>query len=504
MKLPNLFTNFFPSVKTFVGGLRYRPFMAFFVLVFLLVAYCVVMPFIQPAVFTMFRYLPLVLSLLVSGFLGYVYFRKIGSRGGFINTMVLTFLLALPGWMAVANFADVMQEWSIALTLEPRALTKPPFSTDRRSLNKATASIYAQNSNHESLLTSGHPHIAADMSDSEHPHMWWQVPFYYREGLNYYLGSVAKIVRIDADSPNMAVDLKAGEKAEFYFGEESTYVHALFALRLPFSRPSHAQYYRHADGTWSLLIPAISYRPTITGAMIPEYTKVMQVLPSGNYHVHSAADAGKLFPGAPLFPLELGRLYSASYGKFKSGLINYYDTVLGRNNIFEISEDEVAAGHVLDESQNATDNRFPFYQTFLGEGLKQMVPLEPVGPSYALSEILLFDAGTGEPSSYIPAVEDSLNAPRKAERQVWTALPTFPQDKYKAVEARFKMSKSGKYFWLFTVVNTSADKSIYAKLVLVDAKDLVPMAFDNQNQVDQFLEGAIAAPQSVPAAAPVQ
>ncbi|NJL73020.1 MAG: hypothetical protein HC888_16470 [Candidatus Competibacteraceae bacterium] len=72
------------------------------------------------------------------------------------------------------------------------------------------------------------------------------------------------------------------------------------------------------------------------------------------------------------------------------------------------------------------------------------------------------------------------------------------------MEARFKMSKSGKYFWLFTVVNTSADKSIYAKLVLVDAKDLVPMAFDNQNQVDQFLEGVIAAPQSVPAAAPVQ
>ena len=30
------------------------------------------------------------------------------------------------------------------------------------------------------------------------------------------------------------------------------------------------------------------------------------------------------------------------------------------------------------------------------------------------------------------------------------------------------------------------------------------MAFDNQNQVDQFLEGAIAAPQNVPAAAPVQ
>ncbi|HMX46589.1 MAG TPA: hypothetical protein PKC93_11605, partial [Candidatus Obscuribacter sp.] len=99
-----------------------------------------------------------------------------------------------------------------------------------------------------------------------------------------------------------------------------------------------------------------------------------------------------------------------------------------------------------------------------------------------------FDAGTGEASSYIPAVENSLNGPRKAERQVWTALPTFPQEQYKAVEARFKMSKGGKIFWLFTVVNITADKSIYAKLVLVDAKDLVPLPFDTQNQVDEYLD----------------
>lgn len=135
MKFPNLLTNFFPSAKSFVGGLRHRPFMAFFVLVFLFVAYCVVMPFIQPAVFTMFRYLPLVLSLVVSGFLGYVYFRKIGSRGGFVNTMVLTFLLVLPGWMALANFSDVMQEWSIALSLEPRFSLSPlTVQTGARSI----------------------------------------------------------------------------------------------------------------------------------------------------------------------------------------------------------------------------------------------------------------------------------------------------------------------------------------------------------------------------------
>lgn len=444
-------------------------------------------PLVQPYLLPAYKYLPFVLAIFLSAYLTWRFWLIKPRRAWIVTVAVLLF--STPVWLFSVSFVEPLNQWSIALSLQPENLDLLPVSKDSRALNKATATIYAQNSNHESLLRAGHPHITADMKDPLHPRMWWQVPFYYREGLNYFMGSVSKIVRIDADNPGMSVDLHSGEAAQFYFGEESYFVRTLFAMRLPLSRPSHAQYYLKADGTWTLLIPAISYKLSVTGAMIPYFASVLEVLPSGWYNVWSPEEAGRNFPGAPLFPLELGRLYAESYGKFKSGLVNYYDTVLGRNNIYEVSEDSVAGGYSPDDVHVAADNRFPFYQVFEGLGLTQMIPLEPVGPSFALSEVLLFDGGTGAVRSYIPGAEFSLNGPRKAEKQVWTALPTFPHEKYKAVEARIKTGADGKVYWLFTVVNITADQSVFAKLVLVDARELTPFAFDSQESVDSFLRG---------------
>ena len=453
-------------VGGFFGALTYAA---------LLVVLTLVLPALHVVTQGAWQLLPLVAAVLVIGLsLGVLRqcqrrgFRLAGVAGIGLGALLVPFF-------AFTNSANWVIEWQMRESIDPIELTELPETVNDRLVPRRTAQEFIQNANRDNRLTVPEPHLVLTEDN-----LFWQRGLNYTVWYGKLLGSTNGVIRIDADRTEMDADTKTGSNASFLFGEQSWVVHTAFALRHPFSKEAEHLYWKKPDGSWVLLVSYTSTRPTATGTMIPYLAGVLEVTPNGWISDHSVRDAARLFPGAPFYPPTLARQYGEAYAKWRGGL---FSQAVSRANILEISE--AASG-------DPTVNRFPFLQHFKGLGLQEVIPFEPQGASsYALVEVLLFDAGTGQTRLYRTPATAVLNAARKAIENVRKADPNADWSHRREVEPRLVITPKGMY-WLISIVQNSPDNPTnyaYIMSIIVNAKDLNAQRIDNSVQLERFLAG---------------
>lgn len=438
-------------------------------LLLLVLAYLIVVPFAQPLLVMAWSILPIILLPLLgipAGLFIACKFRKTGFA------LVALAVLATAG-VTAANFTQWFVESQIASYIKPEKVSSMPASVNNRLLPRPTALHYAANSNTDNRLRVGNAHLVADPTNDQ---MYWQVPLHYTVWYGRILGSTGGVARVDAGS--------TGQKAEtlpdsgFIFGDESWVTTTLFRWFHPFSKKAEVVYWRNDDGTWVMLTSYISYRPTLTGAMIPVVKGVMEIGQSGWFNNYSIEDAKAKFPGAALFPESLGRRYAQAYAKFKHGPLNYW---ISQKDLLMLSEDvnlpDVETG----------GNRPPYFQEFKGLGLQLVAPMEPSGnSSSALTEVIFFDAITGKARSVSPTHVPPLNGPRQAFKNVHKADNQADWPDFAALEAKLVSQEDSRY-WLFTVIRKDGESHAFVMLVLVDGYTLDAYKFLSKAELDKFL-----------------
>lgn len=235
-------------------------------------------------------------------------------------------------------------------------------------------------------------------------------------------------------------------------------------------------YYQKADGHWAMLISYISYRPTVAGTMVPELTGVMEFNRFGFFSNHSVSNAVKKFPGAVLFPPELGRQYAQAFAHWHEGLFS----VVFDEYIDELSE----------QVKLVARNHMPYVQSYQDIGLVEVAAIEPSGEGkYALRGLLFFDAGSGKPHFWTPAQVDGYIGPRRAEDNVVAGEPEINWRNYHLVEPRVLVSSDRDLYYLFTMVQDDGSNHAVAKFFLENASTLKTYPFSTAQEVRDFLDG---------------
>lgn len=457
-------------------------------------AYLILVPLLQPLLVTIWFWLPAWLTAVVGGLITWKMFNaskaKALAAGKPVKgirtligpcTMGLV-TLTLTGWFVAANTLPMIVDAELAAAVDEEELDEMPETVQTRLVPRTTAEEYAKNATSDNRLAAGEAHVVR-VEENGKSQVWWQIPRHYTVWYGRIFGSVGEVVRIDAGASNMHVDEDAGKDAFFLFGDKSFMVETLFRLHHPFSERGETIYWREPDGSWLILVSHIKYRPTKTGTMVPVMGGVMSVNKWGWCKNYSAKEAVKRFPGASLYPPEIARRYAKAYALYHRGIWNKMVT---QSQLYEISEDEKA------------ENKFPYFQDFSKFGLQEVVVFEPIGPSFAFTKMLMFDAVTGRVRAYTPPGNANINGPRKAISNVRNADPDADWSNYVAVEPRIVSGTKGKY-WLFTVVNNAPGHN-FVMFVLVDVVTLDAVAFKNSQELQaskglrMFLEGKMEAP----------
>lgn len=445
-------------------------------------AYVLIMPLIQPLLFAATRFAPSLVVLFAAVAVGILLYRRKpaaaqaeGPKPSRAKPWIILTAVFLPlfVWTIYANTSTWMIKWQMAASLDPERLETLPDTTDSRLLPRSTALDYARNAFRDNRVDVTEPHLLEAIDANGESHLWWQIPLKYNVWYYRPFGAVKQLVRVDAEKPDMHIE-NAGQSAFFMFGDHSWVTMAHFRMRHPFSEPGEIVYWQKADGSWVMLMSYVSYTPTWTGTMIPKMSGVMEFGAYGFSKDHSVEEAAKLFPGAALHPSELTRKYAEAYATYHKGPFN---TILSKEELFEISEDAQAA-----------HNRYPYFQSFKGLGLQQIVPFEPVGDGHAMSELLLFDGVTGKARSYRPKDGVTFNGPRKALLNVMNSDPNADWTNYVAVEPRLAHSAKGTY-WLITVIRNDPNSNAFVMLVLVDVQTLKANSFQSVDKLRAFLNG---------------
>ncbi len=402
--------------------------------------------------------------------------------------------VVLCAFLLLANTAPWFLQSQMAASLKPISLTEIPQTENLRILGQGTASWYLHSKNPDNRLeTVGLPQLVREGKNGSYS-MYWQGAYSFKTGrlsswLPRLLGSTQCILRINASELEMSNDVNSGSSTKFIFGEESIVTETLFRLRHPLSKRAEATYYRNDADKWSLLIPYISYRPTLTGTMVPVLGGVMQVNQWGWVSDHTVEDAAKLFPGSVLYPSVLARQYGEAYAHYRTGLLNVW---INESGIYQISEDTPKPG----------ENQQPYIQSFAmktkGSELQEVLALEPAGKqSFALSELLFFDAQTGKTHVYRVPAASGLTGPRRALKQATNAAPEEDWTAYSIQEPRLlvrNQSNAVKKSWLMTEVKNEGDDHTAVRLILTDMETLKTSSFKSRAELETFISGGTLAP----------
>jgi hypothetical protein len=401
----------------------------------------------------------------------------------------------LCAFMLLANTAPWFVESQMAASLKPINLTEIPQTENLRILGQGTASWYLHSKNPDNRLeTVGLPQLVRERQSDGSYSMWWQGAYSFKTGrlsswIPRLLGSTQSILRINASELEMSNEGNSGANTKFVFGEESLFTETLFRWHHPLSQRAEATYYRSNDDKWSLLIPYISYSPTITGTMLPVLGGVMQVNQWGWVTDYTVEDAARLFPGSVLYPSVLARQYGEAYGHYRTGLLNVW---INESGIYQISEDTPKPG----------ENQQPYIQSFdmgtKGHALQEVLALEPAGKqSFALAELLFFDAQTGKTHVYKVPATSSLNGPRRALKQATNADPETDWNAYSIQEPRLVVrtnSNTVKKSWLMTEVKNEGDDHTAVRLIITDMETLKPLSFSSRSELEKFISGGNVTP----------
>jgi hypothetical protein len=420
-------------------------------------------------------------------------------------------------WLIVANTVPFIQQWQLAdhVTRSTTLLNQFPVTVDDRVLPRATALEYALKSNDDRTKQVERVHIVwlpkgtqttldstddKTLSPSSEPRAVWQAPLGFNPEVTAnkfwysFWGSASGVIRVDGSEMNRKVDQKSGENAFFMFGAESWVTDGLFKLRHPLSRPAQKVYWQNQDGSWSLLVSYVTYKPTWTGTMIPMMAGVMEFGTHGSFVNHSLKSAKEKFAGATLYPTDLVNMYGAAYAKFRYGLLDYYWSQKG---LLDISEDHTTK----DEYPNK--NSHPYYQNFQQYGPQLVLPFEPFGDTAdALTHVLLFDAVNGEIKGYDRRGGDTITGPRTGLQNLTEAAPELNWNMYAAVEPLIVHTPDGRWYYKVSIIRDAPGHAT-VRIIVIDGKSLFPVAFDNVNDFRRYIEtGKLPASFSLHKAAP--
>ncbi|MDX1985715.1 MAG: hypothetical protein SFV17_03415 [Candidatus Obscuribacter sp.] len=401
--------------------------------------------------------------------------------------------VVLVGYLFFANTTGWYIESAMAASLKPAVWKELPETENLRILGQGTAGWYLHSRNLDNRQDAvGLPQLVRECS-GDTCELWWQSAYSFKRGrigswLPRVLGSTQSILRVSASELETAGGATAGADTHFLFGQESVITELLFRFHHPISERAEATYHHNTDDSWSLLIPYITRRPTITGVMVPALGGVMEVSQNGWVRDHSVADATRLFPGSVLYPSVLARSYGEAYGHYRTGLVNVF---VNESGIYQISEDPARPG----------ENEQPYVQGFkaLGEGspLQEVIAFEPAGKqSFGLSELLFFDAQTGKAHVYSVPPTAGLHGPRRALKQATNADPETDWNAYSIQEPRLVVrpalagSDGQQRFWLMTEVKNEGEDHTAVRLILTDMVTLKTKGFDSRAAMEHYLQGS--------------
>jgi hypothetical protein len=450
--------------------------------------YLIFEPMLQPALVELFKYSPAIATGVGGAAALALVLRKypIRTRKGALRDAGFGVGLGLLTLLLIYNnTATWVVETQMSAAMSPEPLSQLPVTNNQRMLPRVTAYEYSRNASHDTRLgvESNKPHLIQELNADGTRSLWWQSALHFQKGFWNYpsiaLGSVDRVVRINASEKDMIADNSAGQDARFLIGGQSWATNLIFRWSHPFSTPGEVVYWRKPDGNWVMLLSYINYRPTWTGTMIPKLGGVMEFNHLGFAHNVSPKRAAKLYNGAVLYPPELARNYAEAYAHWHAGLLN---VLVDHYGIDEISEDY----------NPVAQNQMPYVQGFKGNsaisGLSEVVLTEPVGDqNFALSEILFFDTVTGKAHSWKPGKTDSINGPRRAALNVVGSDPEINWNNYHSVESRLAVSHDRELYYLFTIVRDDGNNHTIAKFVVVKATSLKAFAFSSREEIQQFL-----------------
>lgn len=447
-----------------------------------LLGYVLLAVLAHPVLVLAWQYLPIILAVALIPATA-VAVRALAKRGRAPSRKALAIgsavYLAFLGWVVTANVSQTVIQWQMASSLDPQAIAQLPHTRDNRIVARSTAAKYVKNAITDNRLVGKQPHLVRELGQDGKTVMWWQSPLAYNVWYGTPFGSVHSVVRVNAEEPNMNVNVADGKGASFWFGDDSWVTEVLFRVTHPFSERAETVYWQKDNGEWVMLISHVSYRPTWTLTMVPTLSGVMEVGPYGGVENHSREEAAKLFEGAALYPPTLARSYAEAYATYHLGLWN---PTFAQLELFEISEPPA-------DPQKGETNRFPYYQDFDKLGLELVVGLEPKGGS--LTRMLFFDAVTGRASLYSVPDAQRINGPSKALLNVHNAEPSADWSQYEEAEPRLVNGKAGA-FWLVTVVRGDPSSRAFVMLVAVDAVSLKAHRFNDIESFKAFLDGGSA------------
>lgn len=450
-----------------------------------LLGYVLLAAIAHPVLVLAWQYLPIIIGVLLVpaaafGIRALARYDRAPSRKAIvISSLVYTVFFA---WVVAANVSQTIIQWQMASSLDPIAIDQLPQTRDNRIVARSTAAKYVRNAITDNRLIGKQPHLVREVGQDGKIVMWWQSPLAYNVWYGTPFGSVHSVMRVNAEEPNMNVDVKAGKDAFFAFGDDSWVTELLFRVLHPFSQRAETVYWQDEhSGEWSMLISYTSYRPTWTLTMVPTQSGVMQLGRYGGFSHYSKTEAAEKFEGAALYPPNLARQYAEAYATYHNGLFNPW---MAQLELFEISEPPY-------DAQKTETNRFPYYQDFDKLGLELIVGLEPKGGS--LTRVLFFDAVTGRASVYAVPESLRLNGPSKALLNVHNAEPSADWSQYEEAEPRLVNGKAGA-FWLVTVVRGDASSRAFVMLVAVDAVSLKAHRFNDVESFKTFLNTAPTGP----------
>jgi len=365
-------------------------------------------------------------------------------------------------------------------------------------LPQARAQDFLKNANGDRTLTVSMPHMSPCDSTGK---QCWESAFHLKQredGIwyNVFFDTIYDIAVVDPTEVNMHV-AKASETGKyngfFLYGPESWPVKAAFAMHNPLSEQEETLYWKNDDGTMTMLIPYVSYRPTVTGAMIPYLAGVMSVNRFGIVNDMSPATAKAKYPGEPFYPTKLARKYSEIFAKWNGG-------IWGR----EVSKrDELRVSEPDDAGTKPHFNQAPYVEVYEeGYGWQEVIALEPNSQDgKKLEKLLFFDAATGDCKQYIVPSNQNINGPRQS-------MANSMQGNWEAqwalglkVEPR-PLIKDGRIYYAVGVLTTENGEHPYVHSIVIDGATMKPYPVLNHRElvelIDKLSKGIEVTPKLVP------
>lgn len=395
------------------------------------------------------------------GFILYLYRRSIG-------TVKRLFFLG-GGILLVAFLSFVFFESELAYLITAKTITFQPRNVfpkvqPVRILPKLIATRYANDALQNPQEKLGDSQIA--LVDGKLKRVFPRLP----DGtLLYYIKKMTGFITIDVSSLRREATI---EDQSFKYSEgvgifDNIYFQ-LYKKKFFVDYVDQPIYLKDLEtNRWVTVVPYISYR--YFPIRIPVWGGFMTVDSDGQIIDHKPEEASmlSLTRGNRVYLRELARYYTESFA-YKGGLLNKWFFHKDQPEIDEL-EDELQPYHIATV-----------------EGLKQAIFTKPVGKSFGIFKIFLFDATTGQREIIEFSQGSLLSGPVAALDYTKRAFPTIDYTTFKLLEPRPVMVK-GHLYWLVSIGgNTGAGVAYTA---LVDSKTTEVIAFGNERELQAFIDG---------------